>query len=540
MTTDVLMIDIQPLFGWLLRTTVQAGVLVCLILLAQRALRRWLGVRGRHCLWFLLLIRLALPWAPQSGLSVYNLLPVPVLRGTATRVGREVRMVSAGDQKVSTLAGSGATVSFDAPDLKAEIEGPGTRGASWLDARTKSFLLLAWLVGAAGLGGYIVVSHLRLIRIVRRGRPVTDLRILGVLEECRRLMEIRAVVEVIETDEIPCPALCGHFRPRLLLPHETRVARDRNELRHIFLHELAHLQRHDILIGYVASLLHLLHWFNPLVVFGLRRMRADRELVCDGLALSRLHPEEAPAYGHTVVRQIERLLVTGRPFVLAGLGGDRAYVKERIAMISRSRGQTPRRSPLTFVLVVCLASLGLTDGYATRRTARQEAETTWPTAYGDQHANIIRVHIRHRGTGRYLSVEGDQVVCDAGTPGHAGLWEARFDDDLGHPDDRVFFYSVAAGKYLTVDDRGNPTLDPSGPAQAGRWIAWSRSVGVWLISEAFQNGYLRVDEQGLVRAEHFGRDEQSYWDIYQIWRVKTSENPASKPQWRREHVPGPD
>ena len=91
---DVLGLHLQPFFDWLVRTTVQASVLVCLILLAQRALGRWIGVRGRHCLWLLLLVRLALPWAPQSGLSLYNLLPIPsfqaVVGSDAFRTGTGV------------------------------------------------------------------------------------------------------------------------------------------------------------------------------------------------------------------------------------------------------------------------------------------------------------------------------------------------------------------------------------------------------------------------------------------------------------------
>ncbi len=67
----------QPFFQWLLHTSWQAAVLVCLILLVQRAWGRWLGARGSYCLWLVLLIRLVLPAAPPSRMSVYNLLPPP-------------------------------------------------------------------------------------------------------------------------------------------------------------------------------------------------------------------------------------------------------------------------------------------------------------------------------------------------------------------------------------------------------------------------------------------------------------------------------
>ena len=80
----------------------------------------------------------------------------------------------------------------------------------------------------------------------------------------------------------------------------------------------------------------------------------------------------------------------------------------------------------------------------------------------------------------------------------------------------------------------------SEPEATGRWIVWARPQGTWLISDAFPSGYLRLDEQGHVDVVNYGRDERSYWDVEQIWRVKVSDNPASNSPWRRRHVPGPD
>ena len=72
---DSLVIVSEPFFEWLTWTTLQESLLICVILLIQKALGYRLGVRGRYGLWLVLLVRLALPWAPQSRVSVYNLLP---------------------------------------------------------------------------------------------------------------------------------------------------------------------------------------------------------------------------------------------------------------------------------------------------------------------------------------------------------------------------------------------------------------------------------------------------------------------------------
>ena len=507
---DLSAIHLQSFFDWLVRTSWQASVLICLILLVQKVMGRWIGVRGRHCLWLLLLIRLALPWAPSSGLSVYNLVPVPLQRGTEIRGSRQVRTVSVGmrSEPVEVL---GATAS-PTSDVRTDQAAGGSGAVSERPRSYAGALLLGWLAGAGCLAGCMAASSLRLRRVVRRGRPVTDRWILGVLDECRRLMNIRATVKLIATDKVPCPALYGVIHPRLLLPRDTLAERDRNELRHIFLHELAHLKRHDILLGYLAGLLHVLHWFNPLIVLGLRRMRADREMVCDGLVLSRLHPDESCAYGRTVIRQIERLLATGWRPILTGLCGDGARIKQRITMISLFRRGAYRDSWPAMMVMAALACVGLTNGLGCDMGSEPSA-TTWddyarsdlPTTHQDEHANIQRVCIRNMETGKYLVVDGENVTCDADEPGAMGLWEVRFDEASNTAESIVYLYSVAERKYLASDTEGNLAANAADPTEAAHWGTVPCPQGVWLISHYFEQGYLRRGDDGRVRAESWGR-----------------------------------
>ena len=67
--------QLQPFFQWLMRTSVQASVLIGLILLLQVALSRRLGVRWHNSLWLLLLISMVMPWKPRSPASLFNLMP---------------------------------------------------------------------------------------------------------------------------------------------------------------------------------------------------------------------------------------------------------------------------------------------------------------------------------------------------------------------------------------------------------------------------------------------------------------------------------
>ena len=60
-------------FGWIVQTSVQASVLTGFILLAQVVFRKRLPVRWRYCLWFLLVARLVVPWAPESRVQRFQL-----------------------------------------------------------------------------------------------------------------------------------------------------------------------------------------------------------------------------------------------------------------------------------------------------------------------------------------------------------------------------------------------------------------------------------------------------------------------------------
>ena len=66
------------------RSSLQAGVLVLVVLLAQWLLRKRLSPRWRCALWLLVVGRLLLPISVASVVSIFNLLPRWTDRSTAT------------------------------------------------------------------------------------------------------------------------------------------------------------------------------------------------------------------------------------------------------------------------------------------------------------------------------------------------------------------------------------------------------------------------------------------------------------------------
>lgn len=172
-------------------------------------------------------------------------------------------------------------------------------------------------------------------------------------------MRVRTAPGLWETTAVQTPALRGLLRPRLLLPPGLAATFTREELRHVFLHELAHLRRRDAAANWAITLLRIAHWFNPLVWWGFNRMRADRELACDTLALSIAGTTENRAYGQIIIKLLER---STTPALLPGLAGileDRNEVKRRLRMIARHQ-PTQRWALVSVLLAGGLGLIGLT------------------------------------------------------------------------------------------------------------------------------------------------------------------------------------
>ncbi|MBU4494312.1 MAG: hypothetical protein KJ874_03320 [Acidobacteria bacterium] len=364
---EAAMTSIQPFFDWLLQTTLIGSVIIGLILVAQKVLGGKLGPRWSHALWLVLLIRLVLPGTFPSQINLLNLVP---------SLDRQIQQQQPSDTADSTdisQTAQSSNVTEAIPSQKPESDAgiqtqmtpePGTPAALQnkpkpLVASLRRVLPYIWLSGAVVIGLYLFLSNFLLWRIVKRERPLLDQKTLELFEECKERMGVQTLVGLIPSTRIKSPALFGFIRPRLLLPMEMLEEASQEEMRYIFLHELAHLKRHDIYLGWLTSLLQILHWFNPLVWFAFYRMRADRELSCDALVLSRTGKEKSQDYGQAIVGLLRRFSHSRPLPVLAGILENKSQLKRRITMISQFKKNSYQWSPLAVFLILALGFVSL-------------------------------------------------------------------------------------------------------------------------------------------------------------------------------------
>jgi beta-lactamase regulating signal transducer with metallopeptidase domain len=320
-------------FTWLWRNSWHAAIVVPLILAAQSLCRDRMSPKLRSALWLLVVVRLLWPVSIQTSFSVFNFVT------PAAQIAQQTT----------------APIATTAPTSFPSQSATSVTRSSVVPSRI-DFVRLIWFCGAASFFALIATNTFTIWRGIRRERPLINSDALTLLEDCKTEMRVHTPLTLVETSAVAAPMLYGFIRPRLLLPPGLIRDFSCDELRHIFLHELGHLKRGDIAVNWLAAGLLGLHWFNPLIWLAFARMRLDRELACDALALDYARgAQQHTRYGETIIRLVEQF---SRPAWAPGVVGiveNRNQIKRRIQMIA----QSPNRKSWRALAAILFATLGL-------------------------------------------------------------------------------------------------------------------------------------------------------------------------------------
>jgi hypothetical protein len=265
---------------------------------------------------------------------------------------------------------------------------------------------------ALGLIVRAVVAHRRFGKALFHSKSCNDERICRILEEARIILQVRKKLAVVEHRAMGSPALFGVVKPRLLVPPELSSRFCDSELRHIFLHELAHVKRGDLYTNWLLIIVQALHWFNPLVWFACTRIRADREFACDAVALDCASESTAVQFGETMVKVLEIFSGSRRGLETISVVRNAAELKRRIEMIAAY--QPMRHSPLLWsalLSVFCL--VGLSDaqteiGHSNPRQPQMPKQSSTNEPYGS-YPGDKRTKTEKNATPPSTSASGDAL-----------------------------------------------------------------------------------------------------------------------------------
>lgn len=136
-------------------------------------------------------------------------------------------------------------------------------------AANSPWLAALWIAGVALCLVRLMLSYVRVARIVRSATPAPALG-----------------ERVLLSTAISVPIAAGLLRPFVIVPKELAYACDPVDLQTIVAHEIAHIERKDIVGNLIQRLFESLLFFNPWVYVIGRQMVKERESACDDRAIS--------------------------------------------------------------------------------------------------------------------------------------------------------------------------------------------------------------------------------------------------------------
>ena len=144
--------------------------------------------------------------------------------------------------------------------------------------------------------------------------------------------------------DISVPFVVGLRRPIVLFPAGLIERLSMDEVRQVFLHELAHVRRRDCWVQHAICFLQALFWPNLLLHKVRRRLNHLQDLDCDAAAISQ-HPDRSPvAYRRMLLKVAGRALGLSFPDPRQGLGLFRrpSQIMERLRFTEQRWRTTPK------------------------------------------------------------------------------------------------------------------------------------------------------------------------------------------------------
>ncbi len=334
---------------------------------------------------------------------------------------------------------------------------PSSGISDWLRAHYRYVLLGTWGTVVLVLASRTARRDARLRRILKDSRPAPEwaqrlLKMVAADVECRRGVGLRRSPEAVS------PLLTGMRKPVIVLPDRMASPECTEDLRGVFVHELAHLKTGDILWSQFIQTLSIALWFHPLL-WRVRRAHATAcEQACDARAAE--YVGDVEAYSGTLARVALGLL--GRHHASGGIPMARKpQIRVRLEVLSRRIWPTLRRrwvllSALSSILVLSvLGGLKLVrvqdfPGYgfaaASERRGAQPSEPGARTVHFPPYRSLGALYVQDAGARRVIETFYHWI--------NGTSWE-YFDEAVG---DVV----VPAGKRLrlTVSPEGWQDLSP--------------------------------------------------------------------------------
>jgi len=157
---------------------------------------------------------------------------------------------------------------------------------SFHNAEWTTWIVYLWFVGVALSSLRIIVGWRLTRRLLRTASQAVPESVLQTFAGIKARMAFTRPVKLLLSEQMDGPAAIGWLKPVVLLPFSAITGLDSAQLQAVLAHELAHIRRHDFFVNVLQQCVESLLFYHPAVWWLSRRIRTEREHVCDDLAVA--------------------------------------------------------------------------------------------------------------------------------------------------------------------------------------------------------------------------------------------------------------
>ena len=253
----------------------------------------------------------------------------------------------------------------------------GLHGASGIHSYSAPKLALLTLPVSFALGAFALWALLATIGVLRIGlgiwqlgkmrRQCEPVKLENLPAQARELIQsfqgVRRVT-VLQASDSHTPKAVGFFTPAIIVPawllndHADADKGRGDELKHVLLHELAHLRRRDDWTNLLQQLVKAMFFFHPAIWWMERELSLSREQACDDAALEQT--ADARDYARSLALVAEKSFVRRQIALAQAVIGRAHQLSQRVTRILDPKRPVTNRiwKPAVPLVAVAVAACG--------------------------------------------------------------------------------------------------------------------------------------------------------------------------------------
>ncbi|MFJ5625079.1 BlaR1 family beta-lactam sensor/signal transducer [Peribacillus loiseleuriae] len=334
-------------FTLFLISNIILSVIFCIIIFIKKLLKAQITVNTQYHISVISLLTLIAPFIPFHFLKINSFFDWMINFG-------------ASNSKLSDIRSAGKTTEII------------NQNANWLQdfsmsieqssfGMMDSVFFIVWILGLIVILMATLYSNLRIIKIKKSLQVVENKELSTLFYTCKEELHFHKMVVLGYSSLIKSPITFGIIYPYIVMPKDISTL-STNEMKCVFLHELYHCKRRDMLVNYFMCLSRTVYWFNPLVWYFLKEMKTEMEISCDYAVLKTLDKESHLKYSEVILKFASLSQRTSSLLAASEISSSYKQVKRRIVTIVNFQVEShllKMKSALVFIIVLAIILISI-------------------------------------------------------------------------------------------------------------------------------------------------------------------------------------